>query len=278
MDFYPTRYSELSNAEINELYRWDMWSGLSGEERVDALQELENRIAEELGNQPCEICSEEMSGARYGYYSNGQIKVNESLVSNGILHYEDGDGNMMEYVPEGVNAQMMDTIHHENFHAYQDDVINNRIEYDNQNEAILWRANEEMYIASSDNEFLYRIQSQERTAFYRGESQTKAAFEVIETKYGTDIGYQEYRISVNENSFELALIIAKETYGDENIQETLDNDMLAVYQEYRMENHVSVEFINETDSVCDIGMADSMGMVESSDDEELSFESNGDTI
>ena len=39
-----------------------------------------------------------------------------------------------------------------------------------------------------------------------------------------------------------------------------------------------IEFINETDSVCDIGMADSMGMVESSDDEELSFESNGDTI
>jgi hypothetical protein len=278
MDFYPTRYSELSNSEINELYRSDMWSNLSYEERLDALQELENRTAEELGNQPCEVRTEEMNGAMYGYYCNGQIVVNESLVNNGVLRYEDGENDVLEYVPNDVNAQLMDTIHHENYHAYQDDVINNRIEHDNQNEVALWRSNEELYISSSDNSILYRIQSRERTAFYRGELQTKETFEGIEAKYGEDAGYQEYLISINEYSYEIALVTAKETYGDENIQETLDNYMLASYQENYVEDSISEVVINESDAVGDTDVTDTMDSTISSTDDVAASDSDGEVM
>lgn len=236
MDFYPTRYNELSNFEVNALYRSDMWSNLSREEKLEALQELENRTAEELGNHPCEVCTEKMNGAMYGYYSSGQIVVNESLINDGVLRYEDSDGNTLEFAPDDVNAQMMDTIHHENYHAYQADVINNRLEHNNQSEVNLWRANEEVYISSCDNDVLYRIQPQERVAFERGESQTKAAFNEIEDRYGEDAGYQEYIASINKYSYDNALTMAKETYGDENIQETVDNYMLASYDDIHTED------------------------------------------
>ena len=247
MDFYITRYSENSNSEINELYRSAIWRVLSSEERLDALQELENRAAEKLGNQPCEICTEEMNGSQYGYYYNGKIYVNESLINNGTLRYVDETGNVLEYIPNDTNAQMMDTIHHENYHAYQNEVIHGWLEHNDQQEIELWRANEDMYISSSDNGILYRIQSQERTAFDRGEQQTKIAFEELESKYGDDAGYQEYLTSINQDSYKNALTEAQEMYEDENIQETLDFYMVSSY----MENHA-----DESELVSDIYTSD----------------------
>lgn len=240
MNFYPTRYSGLTNLEIDELYRSDIWSALSGEERLDALQELENRTAGELGNQPCEVRIEEMNGASYGYYCGGQIAVNKSLVNDGVLRFEDIDGTVIEYAPHDVNAQMMDTIHHENYHAYQDEVTNGSFEHVDTEERALWQANAEAYISPSDNGILYRLQSQERSAFERGESQTKAAFEKMEEKYGEDAGYQEYLVSINKNNYEQTLLTARNIYQDKDIQETLDAYMLASYQENHTESSVYV--------------------------------------
>jgi hypothetical protein len=227
MDPFPTRYSGLSNSEVNELYRSETWDGLNRDERLDALQELENRSAESLGNRPCEVRLEQMEGAAYGGYSDGVIYVNEGLVENGELTVNFEDGTTMQYTPDDTNAQLMDTIHHENYHSYQDEVINGRLEHSDQAEAELWRANDENYIRGSDNESLYRVQSLERSAFDHGEIQTKAAFEEIEAKYGADDGFQTYQENIS-NSYENALTTAQTQYG-ENVQENLDNHMLANY-------------------------------------------------
>jgi hypothetical protein len=230
MNFYPTRYSELSNSEVNELYRSQNWDGMNRDERLDALQELENRSAAMCGNQPCEVFLEQMNGARYGYYHNGEIYVNESLVEHGefVARYE--DGTAASYAPADANVQLMDTIHHENYHAYQSDAINGIVEHDNAAEVELWRANwdNNNYISGGDP--LYRVQSLEKSAFEHGEAQTKAAFEEIEAKYGTDAAYREYLDSISENSYENALANAKELYADENIEVTLNEQMVQNYQ------------------------------------------------
>jgi len=192
------------------------------------LQELENRSAESLGNRPCEVRLEQMEGATYGGYGDGVIYVNEGLVENGELTVNFDDGTTMQYMPDDTNAQLMDTIHHENYHAYQDEVISGRLEHSDQAEAELWRANDENYIRGSDNESLYRVQCLERSAFNHGETQTKAAFEEIEAKYGSDDGFQAYQENTN-NSYENALANAQTQYGDVNVQENLDNHMLANY-------------------------------------------------
>jgi len=231
MDFYQTRYSDLSNEEVNELYRSDTWSDMSRDERVDALQELENRSAEACGNQPCQVRTEEMNGYQFGGYANGEIVLNEHLVADGEFVTQYSDGSVETVEVGGINAQMMDTIHHENYHAYQDEVVHGQLEHSDAAEAELWSANwpDEQYISGDDPSGCYRIQSLEQSAFNHGEAETKAAFGKIEAKYGEDAGYQEYQEAIAADSYESALEDAKMINGDENIQETLNNNMLESY-------------------------------------------------
>ena len=99
-------------------------------------------------------------------------------------------------------------------------------------EAELWSANwpDEQYISGDDPSGCYRIQSLEQSAFDHGEAETKAAFGEIEANYGEDAGYQEYLTSIQEDSYESALEDAKMINGDENIQETLNSNMLETYR------------------------------------------------
>jgi len=247
MNFYPTRYSELSNSEVNELYRADTWERLNRNERLDSLQELENRSAELLGNQPCEVHLEQMNGARYGYYHNGEIYVNESLVKNGEFTVQYDDGTTASYAPADTNAQLMDTIHHENYHAYQSDVINGIIEHDNVAEVNQWRANWDNDNYISNNDPLYRVQSLEKSAFEHGESLTKVAYDEIETKYGVDTGYRKYLESINEHSYDNALTEAKVLYDDVNIESALNEKMIQNYHA----NHVEIQTsdLSESNSI-----------------------------
>lgn len=232
MDFYHTRYSELSNAEVNELYRSDNWAGMTRNQRLDALQELENRSAAACGNQPCPVRTEEMNGYLYGGYANGEIVLNEHLVADGEFVTRYQDGSIERESVDGINAQMMDTIHHENYHAYQDEVVHGQLEHSDAEEAELWKANwpDEQYISGDDPSECYRIQSLEKSAFAHGEAETKAAFGEIEAKYGEDAGYQQYLGDIEADSYENALANAKKVNSDENIEETVNNRMLEAYQ------------------------------------------------
>jgi len=248
MDFYPTRYSNLSNNEVNELYRSEVWTELSLNERTDALQELANRSAEALGNEPCEVKLESMSGATYGMYRNGEIYINESLVEKGVLSVQ-VDNEITEYPPGDVNAQLMDTVHHENYHAYQVDVMVGAVEHDNAGEVELWQANDldANYI---DEGSLYPIQSLEKSAFEYGERQTKTSFEEIEATHGEDTGYQNYLEYITNHSYENALANAQEMYDNENIEATLNEQMMSNYQdslvnENTNESEISTEESND---------------------------------
>lgn len=250
MNFYPTRYSDLSNSEVNELYRSETWSDLSCDERLDALQELENRSAEACGNEPCEVKLEPMNGYQYGGYLNGEITLNEHLVADGEFVTQHEDGTIERDSVSDINAQMMDTIHHENYHTYQDEVVHGNLEHSDVTEAELWKANwsDEQYVDCDDPSGCYRIQSLEQSAYEHGEAETKAAFDEIETKYGQDAGYQEYLSSIEENSYESALEEAITINGDDNIQETINNNMLDAYHS----NQTATETLTAEQSSADI--------------------------
>ncbi|MBQ7593733.1 MAG: hypothetical protein IJU48_05200 [Synergistaceae bacterium] len=229
MASYTTRYSNYSNYQLNALYTTQNWNNLSSEERLDALQELANRSAEDLGNTPCEVILEDMNGSEYGYQLGGRIYVNRSLVQDGKLNYMDDKGNIIQsYTPKDTNAQLMDTIHHENFHAYQIEAIEGKISHDDTRELQTWTANDAYYI---DSGTFYRIQSIESSAFNHGEDKTKSAFEELSIEFGEDQGYQEYLNSIDANSYDAALAKAQDETGDENIQQTLDDSMISAYIE-----------------------------------------------
>ena len=231
MDKFSTRYSDLSNSEVNELYRSETWSRLTREEKLDALQELENRAAEGLGNKPCEVSLEQMNGAQKGYYQDGKIFINESLVEKGELRVQYDDGTTDTYQLLSANAELMDTIHHENFHGYQMESIDGRVEHNNADEVELWSANKDSYIGSELELPTYRIQPLEKSAYAHAEAQTKAAFGEIEAKYGVDKGFQEYLKDIKEDTFENALAEAQELYGVDNIENALNEKMLKDYRE-----------------------------------------------
>jgi hypothetical protein len=232
MNFYPTRYEGLSDQEVNELYRSDSWSGLSRDERLDALQELENRSSEQLGIEPCEVQLEHMEGATYGGYNDGVIYLNENLVENGELSVTFDDGTSQCFKQDDVNAQLMDTIHHENYHSYQDNAIHGIVDHENSSEVEQWRANwpQENYIGGNDPEHCYRLQSLEKSAFEHGETNTKQAFDEIQAKYGEDSGYQSYLENINEHSYENELEQAKSITGDQNIEQTVNQRIMDNYQ------------------------------------------------
>jgi len=231
MNYYPTRYSGLTDSGVNDLYRSDTWSNLERSERLDAIQELANRSAQICGNRPCEVKLEKMNGSTYGYYQNGGIFINESLVESGELSVEFDDGTSMSYAVPGANAQIMNTIHHENYHAYQNDVVNGHTNHNNSAETELWRANwnNNNYIRYDENPLLYRLQSIERSAFDYGDTRTKSAFDRIEALYGADSGYQNYYNSYGDKGYTNALSKASKTYG-QNIEEMLAESMLQNYR------------------------------------------------
>ena len=252
MNSYSTRYASLSDEEVNELYQYELWKSLSNSERFEALQELENRTAFECGNHPCEIFLEEMNGAQYRYYYDGRIYINQSLVYNGEFHVEFDDGTNMSYTVLDSNSQLMDTIHHENYHAYQREAIDGIDLHNNQGELELWKANDENY--TSEYPF-YRIQSIEATAFDRCELKTQAAFELIEKKYGEDRGYQEYLSRICESGYDEALCEAKELTGVDNIQQVYNDELLSLYADNQMRDNIGNQF-DESMMIFDGGLYD----------------------
>lgn len=137
----------------------------------------------------------------------------------------------MSYKSTDVNSQLMDTVHHENYHAYKDVVTIGQIQHDDQYELELWKANDENYTFEYP---FYRIQSLEVYAFDRGESKTQDAFKTIEEMYGKDSGYQESLTSIQDNSYEKALSDAIELAGNKNIQQSYENEMIAKYNNSHM--------------------------------------------
>lgn len=90
-------------------FETSMWSKMSHDQRVDALQGLENSMAAEQGRPPRNIKASDLPPTRRGQYSPkdpSNLQVNNSLINS-------SDGNY----------QAMQTTIHEGRHAYQDDCV-----------------------------------------------------------------------------------------------------------------------------------------------------------
>lgn len=112
-------YSKLSDKELLLNFRSENWNTLSNKDRVQVLQEVENRNATQQGRTPCTVVSK--SGKeQYGCYypSMDRIEVN---VDNEI---KNKDGS----VTQNNSYQVLDTIYHEGEHAHQKNCVKNGID------------------------------------------------------------------------------------------------------------------------------------------------------
>jgi uncharacterized protein YukE len=101
---------QAASATLGEIEEIDpaIWQSLSPNERLEVLQDIEDRMAAIQGRTPSTVIAEPMTANTYGYYNEGIIAINNSNLSSDMP----------------VN-EFLDTILHESRHAYQDYAIHN---------------------------------------------------------------------------------------------------------------------------------------------------------
>ncbi len=103
-------YSSCSDDQLLDQFKTENWSKLEESDRIDVIQEMENRNAAQQGREPAEVVSSSRVTS-YGSYNsmNNQMNVNV----NNFSSYE-----------------TLDTFVHESNHAYQSYCVENGVGYD----------------------------------------------------------------------------------------------------------------------------------------------------
>lgn len=106
--YAPT--TEIQAAQIREEFlnipelQYDNWKELSIEERIDALNAMEQKTAEISKRNPMQVVVEPMRGGLMGYFDGTKLAISEkSLMKSDYFSY----------------MQALDTLFHEGRHAYQ---------------------------------------------------------------------------------------------------------------------------------------------------------------
>lgn len=193
-------------------------------------------MAKAYGNTPRRVVAETMrKGYTYGgyYHKADVIKLNRDLIESARLTCV-SDGLSTSSLVNGANAELVDTIFHENYHAYQRDVVDGKLSHPDKREAAIWSTNIELDRNGNLVNYLsdgieYPIQSCERTAFREGEYGTRHVFDMLEKEYGQDPGYADYQRNLANTNYEKQLAYAQTCSGNPYFQEDLDEEMLKQY-------------------------------------------------
>lgn len=127
---HPTRYENLSNEQLYSMFRESAYSRLDESEKLDLLQETVNRDALEKGEIGApEVRFSDLPENESGNTANGIINVNRDMAVNGVqeLQY---NGQIIRHPIPDYNVQALNTVFHENEHAFQEQIINGTITID----------------------------------------------------------------------------------------------------------------------------------------------------
>lgn len=243
--------------QIYSKFAAENWGKMTSEQRLEALNELEAVSAGQNNSAVRQVVAEDMNGKVYGYFDGEKIVVNNHLLQNDPMFYarvtdEDGNQETLTYRVEDANIQMMDTLFHEDYHAFQKQAVNGEIPPETLRKMGIseetvrnWAANENRlgYVEPEIDGNLYRIQGLEKAAFDAGETNTKEAFSYLNQKYGEDANYQKYLSAIEANSYKKNLQMAQMRYGDMDIENTLQNKMneLNYFDHVSYENEISAD-------------------------------------
>ena len=210
-----TRFSSLSDVELKTLVSSTCWfrPEMDYGARLEACQELENRLAVEDGTTPRLVVGEDMDGATFGCQQGSLIRMNSNVLEDGVFRArytdEQGEAQVQEMGVMAPNWSVFDTVCHEHQHCVQED---------------LGFSQGPAYIQAESDYALYRIQPDERDAFAMGERKTFQALSEVGDYLGyPDPAQGDYLASVAEDDYDRALARARLTYGDDNIQQAVDN-------------------------------------------------------
>lgn len=240
-----TNYERLSDEQLGDLFHSAYWDSpaMTLEDKVAACQEIVNRDALSHGAQPCEVVTEHMTGTSFGYYSysDGRIHVNSNVLDQGVM--VDENGNTAPF--SGSNAETLDTLFHENYHAYSAqltealenmdselsynrDIVADAVKRGIDIDAV--RAADTIYVSSDTSYDVYRVQPSEKEAFNAGEKGAAAVFVNSQARLGNDPSYQAYASRLaNADSFRTSIDNLRAVTGDKDFDKTLEEQAKDIY-------------------------------------------------
>jgi hypothetical protein len=193
----------MLQGNYQEAFHPEYWKRMTLDKRVQLLQDLENDQASKSGRSPYTIKAVPME--RLGQCGSAKHDIREIHVNEAHIQH-----NNFEFVA-------IDTVAHEGRHAYQNDVIENRIKHQNIEQAQIWKENADVYVSNTEKMFLiYYNQPIERDAQDHAYNVMNEIGEKLEKKYGPIEPFQRYVAAV-EKEARFVAEKARAKYGDEYI-------------------------------------------------------------
>lgn len=225
---YDTQYAHLKENEVYLLFCSGVWEKMSAEQRRDALQEIENRVAAAEGREPYYVDRipadmEEESPNTMGYI---EFAMDERPVIHLNSHYfeNDDDLDFMDSEFSAVNA--LHTLLHEGRHCFQREAVLNGNERIDPETLRMWAANAIAYFDDDEThgQFgVYQFQPMERDA-------NCFAAETIKDLYRHIVNLSGERD--REFEADLERMLQERIYSGMNVYENVDEKLL---DEYRKE-------------------------------------------
>ncbi len=243
---HPTRYENLSNEQLYSMFRESAYSRLDESEKLDLLQETVNRDALEKGEIGApEVRFSDLPANESGNTANGIINVNRDMAVNGVqeLQY---NGQIIRHPIPDYNVQALNTVFHENEHAFQEQIINGTITIDDVQKLAEYLSNNfttsavllggryqlgSQYLTGEtpNGYYCYYFQSTERDAFLRAEEKTAAILHMLSEKYGMEPSFKAYNKSVEITGYQATKQEAIERFQNPNFERDLNQTLKNQY-------------------------------------------------
>lgn len=231
----------MSEKSYQSAFLPHIWRKLSFEQRLQALQDLENDHAAKAGRQAFTVKAAAMKyigSCGEAVFKHKTILINQSHIQSDKLY-----------------LVAMATTLHEGRHAYQRAVVEDQVPHKNREQVRLWRINTQVYIPMADGtEILYRFQPLERDA------EAYARFEMNELIFSLEHQHgpvEDFRLYIGAVEKELQDITdaAVDAFGrdfekqiDASLQRSYEKDQAAgrqtddptQYKSRRINHHDSI--------------------------------------
>lgn len=267
---HTTIYSELSDAQLYSMYRQSCWSKLGENERQNLLQETVNREALSKGEiGACKVRFSDLPNGVSGEQSGNEIRLNRDMFVNDRMVADTSYGTVTrEYATSNVNA--LETVLHENEHAWQNQCISGEIQ-GNPQLTYEYRSNDfttskvvmsdgtertgSHYMRGETAYDLYYFQSTERDAHRFSQARTIEIIDSVERQSGKDSTFSEYRSELNQRGYQAMLQASNQKYGTENFEQEVNRTLMNQYYgtkydvNQKVENAVKAEMAASYDNM-----------------------------
>ena len=249
---HPTTYGNYSDKDLFGMFRGEIWSSMGENERQQLLQETVNRAARSMGEKgACEVRFADLPSGVQGRQSGNVIELNRDYFVRDIRSHE-FNGTRIEEPFSHSNYMALETVLHENIHAWQNQVIDKTISSSNQQLAAEYTANNFttslVNDQTADNKpvqsqgshylngetpgygyYMYYLQSTERDAHKYGEMQAMNIANQNLQNFGPDPTAEQYKKEVEINGYQATLSEAQGVFGNPNIEQDINNTLMNHY-------------------------------------------------